>query len=120
MGVFDYIIPECPLPDDAAQRVREWQTKSFEQPWLCTYHITAGGRLLRELVHYEDRSDQTVPKDALRRVLDVSTRVHDGWEDTGFEGVLRFYGEAGTEWVEYEATFVKGAMTALARVQPTQ
>lgn len=121
MGMFDNVIPECPLPDEAAKHVQEWQTKSFEQPFLHKYRITAEGRLLGELVHYEDRSDPTAPEGSIAALAGCMTAVHDGWEDTNYDGVLNFYGTTTPdwqgEWVEYDATFKNGQLEKIERMK---
>ncbi len=100
MGMFDYVIPECALPDTGAAEVRQWQTKDFDWPFMHKYRITADGRLMHERVHYEDRGDRSA-----------------GWDDTNFHGVLNFYGFTdGREWYEYNATFTHGQLEGVARV----
>lgn len=119
MGMFDNVFPECVLPDAGAARVREWQTKSFDEPFLRKYRITADGKLLREVVRYEDRSDPTAEPGSLASFAGCMTPVHERWEPLAFTGTVNFYGtpEYGMrEWIEYDAAFVDGVLTQITRI----
>lgn len=115
MGMFDNVECEFLLP--GSLEGREWQTKSFAEPFLRKHRITVNGRLLRELVHYEDRSAPNAV--GLAKLAGMMTPVHDGWEDLNYHGVVNFYGTAGAEpefdWHEYNATFEHGQ---LVRIEP--
>jgi hypothetical protein len=93
MGMFDIVIVESPLPDVGAAEVNEWQTKDFPDPYLENYTITADGRLLRERIHDEDQSDPQYPIGTFERLARSMTRIHDGWDDLHFHGILNFYGD---------------------------
>lgn len=125
MGLFDYVIPECALPDDGASHVREWQTKDFDLPCMEKYRINSGGRLLKERYHTEDRSDPNAT--GIFALRGIMTKVHEGWDDMAFHGVLHFYGydRSGlapaapydpTRWYEYAATFTHGTLESIERV----
>lgn len=124
MGMFDYVVPECELPDEAGRLVREWQTKDFDAPFMDTYRITAEGRLMEEVYHIEDRSDKNAPEGSVMRLLGIMTKVHEGWRDANFHGVLNFYGSTSHdwkgEWIEYNATFTHGALEKIERVPPEE
>ena len=123
MGMFDYGIVECSLPDDAATRVHEWQTKDFDEPFMAKYKITAEGRLLAERVHYENLSDPNAPPGSAASYCGCMTPVHDGWDDLNYHGVLNFYGNVGgvydaEHWYEYNAKFTDGFLVSINRLPP--
>ncbi len=57
------------------------------------YKITVDGRLLHELIHLEDRSDPQYPTGSIERLAGSATRIHDGWRDVHFHGIIHFYGD---------------------------
>ena len=121
MGMFDYVVVECELPDASAKDIHEWQTKDFDWPMMEKYRITADGRLMEELYHREDRSDPNAPPGSWRRIAGCATPVHEGWRDMNFHGVLNFIGIADYDrpsetWFEYNATFTHGQLEKIERV----
>jgi len=120
MGMFDNVIPECPLPDEAAKLVREWQTKDFEWPGMDKYRITPEGRLMEEVYHVEDRSERALTGQG-DEFAGCMSRVHEGWKDMNYHGVLNFYGSTSHdwhgEWVEYDAKFTDGQLVSIERVR---
>lgn len=120
MGMFDNVVCDYPLPDERAKEVREWQTKSFEWPFLDTYRITPEGRLLHQEWHMEE--DPTRPPLGLDPFVPAMTRVNDGWTDVEYHGVLNFYGNVGdnydgANWYEYNATFTHGHLEKIERMK---
>lgn len=122
MGMFDNVLCEYPLPDEAAKLVSEWQTKTFDAPGLELYRITPEGRLMEEVYHTEDRSDKNAAPGTLASIRGIWTKVHEGWRDLNFHGVLNFYGHTGDwqkghgDWIEYDAYFTDGHLTRIERV----
>lgn len=118
--MFDYVIPECRLPDEDAKLIRQWQTKDFDAPFMDKYRITPEGRLLEEVYHIEDRSDKAAKPGTFASIAGIMTKVHEGWKDMNYHGVLNFYGSASEdwkgEWFEYNATFTHGALAKIERV----
>lgn len=117
MGMFDYVVLECPLPDEIAARVHEWQTKNFDWPFMTQYRITAKGRLMREEFHFEDNPDVK----PIAAGIPAVRRVQDGWTDMAFHGLLNFYGNADGKWddehwVEYNAKFTDGQLVGFERI----
>lgn len=121
MGMFDYVVPECALPDEAAKLVGEWQTKDFDAPSMDKYRITAEGRLLEEVYHIEDRSDKSAPEGSFKGIRGMMTKVHEDWRDLNFHGVLNFYGSTSRdwkgEWIEYNARFTDGQLVGIERTE---
>lgn len=140
MGLFDIVIVEYPLPDSGAGTVKQWQTKDFDPPYMKQYKITTAGRLLRERIHYEDRSDQKAPKDSLESLRGCMTPIHEALEDLNYHGILNFYGSAHSgelvrislqpatfgqdlnhadevEWFEYNAKFTDGELVGIEQVR---
>jgi hypothetical protein len=138
--MFDCIVVEYPLPDSGASVVREWQTKTFPDPWLENYKISSDGRLLRQRFRIEDRSNPKYEIGSFERLEGSMTRIHEGWDDTNFHGILNFYGDANSgeiheisfrpdtfgqdllhptpvEWFEYNAKFTDGQLVSIERVQ---
>jgi hypothetical protein len=139
MGMFDMVIVEFSLPDAGASEVKGWQTRDFPDPLLENYKITADGRLLRERIHYEDRSDPQYLIGTFERLAGSMTSIHDGWDDVHFHGILNFYGNKYSgelrmiscapetfgkdllhpepaEWFEYNAKFTDGQLVSIERV----
>jgi hypothetical protein len=137
--MFDIVIVEVPLPDAGAAQVREWHTKDFLDPFMENYKITPDGRLLHELMHLEDRSDPQYPIGSIERLAGSATRIHDGWRDVQFHGILHFHGDKYSgetrlisfapetlgqdllhpepaEWFEYNAKFTDGQLVSIERV----
>lgn len=115
MGMFDYVIPECPMPSEA-RHVDGWQTKDFDCQ-MIDYRITAEGRLMREIVHYEDRSDPTAEPGTLASIVGMMTKVRDGWADMNHHGVVNFYTHSpGEGWLEFNATFTHGQLEKVERI----
>lgn len=124
MGLFDTVLVEHPLPDEGAAKVTWWQTKDFDCPALNNYRISAEGRLFRERVRFEDRSDPDAT--GLMALRGIMTPIHEGWDDMNFHGILNFYGYDRTglapdapyspeRWYEYNAKFTDGQLVALER-----
>src|SRR4051812_35953293 len=139
MSLFDELTVEYPLPDPGASVVKKWRTMTFPDPWLENYKITAAGRLLHERYRCEDQSDPQYPLGSLGRLAGCLSRIHEGWEDTNFHGILNFYGNKYTgdlmvisfeegelgkdilhpdpaEWFEYNAKFTDGQLVSIERI----
>ena len=90
-------------------------------------------------IHYEDRSDPQYPIGSLERRAGRMTRIHEGWDDVHFHGILNFYGDKYSgdtrmisfrpetfgedllhperaEWFEYNAKFTDGQLVSIERV----
>lgn len=117
MGMFDIVVPEIALPDEGAKAVKEWQTKTFDAPFMDRYRITADGQLQEEQYRVEDQSEfaRTGSGDAFCGCM---TRIHEDWTHLVFDGVLNFYGfeYPDGEWFEYDATFNSGQLVSIVRV----
>ena len=113
MGMFDYVTVECPVDGVPNAAAVEWQTKTFDAPFMLHYRITAAGRLLREVVHYEDRSDPTLPPDSPMRFAGCMTPIHEGWEDMNYHGDLWMIGDA-PRFQRVVARFTNGALETIA------
>ena len=92
MGLFDHVRCDYPLPD--RKPGKEFQTKSFDAPYMDRYWITAEGRLLRS---------RRYPSDCI---------------DTNFHGVLNFYDyvDETKEWREFNAIFTHGQLETIQDV----
>lgn len=96
MGMFDEVHCEAALPDDACEAGTCFQTKSFPNPLLCRYRITASGRFIDS-----DGNDL---------------------EPTGY---ITFYafpkdrasGDDSFELIEYRAKFLEGNLHGIVRVR---
>jgi hypothetical protein len=114
MGLYDDVVVECPIAGVDDPTRMHWQTKDFEPSAMQTYKITAGGRLLEQLVHFEDRSDPTAPADSLRRLFGCMTPVEDGWRDMDYHGDLHCTSDAGGNdqhaRVSFTARFTHGQL----------
>ena len=116
MGMFDNVRVDHPIAGIRDPSSIEWQTKDFLDPMMDVYKITRDGRLLEELVHTEDRSDPNAEPGTLASLLGCMTRVHDGWRDMDFHGVLHFHGLLDDELVEVTAKFTDGNLVRIGRV----
>jgi hypothetical protein len=97
MGMFDEIHCDAALPDDACEAGTCFQTKSFPDPCMCRYRITAAGRF-----------------------------VDSDCNDLEPSGYITFYGypkdrtpgDNSFELVEYRARFVDGNLESIVRARP--
>lgn len=111
MGMFDHIRCEYPLPGLDDPTSIDFQTKDTDEQYLHQYTITKDGRLIKDIVHYEDHSD---PKaEGLLALGGCMTPVKDGEEDTNYHGWLNFYGGD----FEYNAKFTDGKIVEIQRVE---
>jgi hypothetical protein len=94
MGMFDEIHCNAALPDDACEAGTYFQTKSFPDPCMCRYQITAAGRF-----------------------------VDSDGNDLEPSGYIVFYGypkdrapgDDSFELVEYRAKFLDGNLESIVR-----
>ena len=99
MGMFDEIQCDAALPDDACEAAACFQTKSFPDPCMCRYRITASGRF-------------------------VDSEGND-LEPTGY---ITFYaypkdpapGDTSFELVEYRAKFLDGNLESIVRTRSAE
>lgn len=116
MGMFDVVAVECPVEGIENPAACEWQTKSFDDPFLHNYRITADGRLLSERVRYEDRSDPNAPSDSIEHWAGMCTPVHEGWDEVPYHGDVWMIGDfpgAANRFVEIVARFTEGRLTKI-------
>jgi len=107
MGVFDYIT--CEAGDRNPKT--EYQTESFEWPYLDRYEIRKDGTLWREEYDIEDRSDPNA--EGLDALAGSRTRVNKRWmQMENFTGEVRF----GDGKNGYSAYFVHGALKHLGQL----
>ena len=97
MGMFDDVTCHYLLPD--GKPPQPFQTKTFDEPYLEHYTITAEGRLLRDKPWWTREKDS--PFDPT---------------DTNFHGVLNFYGGDADEWREFDAKFTDGQLMSITEV----
>ncbi len=123
----DVILPEF---ENDPQEV-EWQTKTLGQPFMHTYKITNGGRLLEKNISKRDMTEEEITKRANEEgydsweeweeadtfgPLDSWKQVTDEiwWTDTNQHGsfemhAITYEGDESTYW-SYEARFTKGEL----------
>jgi hypothetical protein len=109
MGLFDYVrcemaLPETPLPP--ADEI--FQTKTFEDPYMETYVITADGRLVKREVEREFVKDELSLLGGFFKPIserDVELPYHG---DVHFGTISLHRGQfSGGEW-DYRARFTDG------------
>jgi hypothetical protein len=102
MGLFDWVKCEYTLPDgfQPPGEYDDFQTKTFDDPYMEHYAITREGRLLHRFVCYD-----ITPAEERHRA--------DQWEDTGFHGDLEFgtYNTETKEEHQYIARFTGGRLS---------
>jgi hypothetical protein len=141
MSMFDNIQCEYPLPGLPEGLIIEFQTKSFDCPFLDNYKITKQGELLVEDFDIEDRSDPNA--EGLMRLVGCMAKIPKGWSPVNFTGNINFYGDKDsgslllisfsegtkkkildngeeveveeTEWFEYDALFKDGHLISVER-----
>jgi hypothetical protein len=123
MGLFDTLeIPaEISLPGlDRDPSTIDWQTKSIGRPAMGTFRITVAGRLLQEECHTEAVPDDEQPyygtdkwDEPLFRLAGSFRRIHDGWAERQYHGVIRFVASVDEDLLEYQAKFTDGRLVAL-------
>ena len=128
MGLYDIVKCEVALPDGF--RRGEFQTKTFNDPYMDLYTITAAGRLM---CRYE-ASREPVPESEWMHVgathpleqlwhEQSKTRPIYAERDTGYHGILNFYTDSGSrhdgtwKWHEYNAKFTDGNLVEIVQVQ---
>lgn len=119
--MFDIVMVEHPIEGVSVDPAYvEWQTKDFDEPFMLRYRITAEGRLLEPIVHFEDRSDHNAPEGSFARFAGCMTSVTDGYRDMHYHGDLHFCGmPPGTTdvFLDCVARFTDGQL-AYARLIP--
>ncbi len=110
------MLVEVPIEGIAEPSSIEWQTKEFDAPFMEKYKITDGGRLLREIVHYEDRSDKSAEPGSFLSFAGAMTPVHEGWRDIAYHGDLDMCGYIGDEFVDVKARFHDGDLISIGRI----
>ena len=125
MGLYDTLeFPtEIPLPEldsDTDLSTITWQTKSIGRPAMRTFRITPDGRLLEEECHTEEVADEERPyygtdkwDDPFFRMAGSHRRIHDGWTERQYHGIVRFIASVDDGLLEYEAKFTDGRLVAL-------
>lgn len=91
-----------------------WQTKSIHRPMMDRYKVTSEGRLYKELAHYEVTSGES-DDDSVREILPRRRRVHRGWTDVDYHGIVEFHTSLEGCYVSYEARFTEGTLVELTR-----
>ena len=121
MGLFDYVNCKYPLPE-APEEIQnaQFQTKSFDHPYMETYVIEADGRLLYYGTESTPEGEQTYPDaepGSLKSLAGILRRKKDPEVLTLTESV-RFYTstEETDEWFEYVALFIKGKLVHIERI----
>lgn len=122
--MFDSVVLEegVEVPEVDGIPKRGWQTKSFERE-LRTYKITDGGVLLEEQFHYEE-----VPREERENPTKMMRRVHDGWKEKQFHGIMHFYQRLpqwspgddtkdvkDSEFYTFRAKFTDGELVSIKR-----
>lgn len=106
MGMFDYVRCDYPLPvsEDIGM---QFQTKTFDAPFMEHYIITKEGRLTKPVVRYEDRSD---PKaEGISALRGCMTPVPTGEvEDLDWHGYVSFG--------SYRIKFTDGTVSGIEQV----
>lgn len=110
MGMYDEVKFEADLPGYEFLKNMELQTKDLDC-LLENYRISPEGRLLREAYDIEDQSDPT--KTGWERMIGSMTRIHKGWEDTNFHGMLHCAGDDpnSDKYCTYTFKFTDGKFT---------
>lgn len=123
MGLYDTIeLPaELVIPGlDRDPSTIGWQTKSIGRPAMRTFRITPDGRLLEEEFHTEEVPEEERPHygtekwdEPLFRMAGSFRRVHDGWMERPYNGVIRFTASVDEALLAYEARFTDGRLVAI-------
>jgi hypothetical protein len=99
MGLFDEIRCEAALPDDACEGEAWFQTKSFPDPCMYRYRITAAGRFMD---------------------LDGNDLEPSGYITFYGDPKDRAPGDNSFELVVYRAKFSDGNLDSIVRVQSAE
>lgn len=126
MGMFDDIKCDMPLPNGFTGQ--HFQSKDLDC-CMDSYHITAGGRLLKRYVDRvepvsEDQWEHVGATDPLRQIWHEQSKTKKvyAWRDTNFHGMLNFYTHEGSmgdgtwKWHEYNAKFTDGQLVEITQV----
>lgn len=119
MGMFDYVKCNYPLPRPEDVGV-EFQTKTFEDPFMQHYEISTDGRLLLQIVNYEDRSDKTAEPGSFASLRGCMTPVPTGeMRDMDWHGYVEF-GDYRAKFTDGKLLEVKLDMAGRGPEQPTK
>jgi hypothetical protein len=131
MGLFDHVRIEDELDIallgfDGDPTNIDWQTKTFSFPMMDVYKITMNGRLFTENAHYESvPEEERLGNDEVGGEVNEGwqkgwrsrRKIHDGWTDTEYHGILEFHHYADDESYAYEAKFTDGDLVEITRVE---
>ena len=93
---------------------------------MDVYKITMDGRLYKEDARYESVPEEERPgyreeidgfENDWERGRGMYAKIHDGWKDTDYHGILEFHAHIGGESYAYEAKFTDGELVEIARVE---
>lgn len=131
MGLYDHVRIEdgcdIDLPGfDGDPATVDWQTKTFRPPAMEVYKITMDGRLFKEEAHYESVPEEERPmydeeiggfEDDWHKACGMMRKVHEGWSDTGYHGILEFHTHIDGEGHAYKAKFTDGDLVEVWRYE---
>lgn len=124
MGLFDTVTIEdgfdisFPGLDTDPTRI-DWQTKTLDRPAMDVYKLTMNGRLFKEQAHYEKVPEEERPaydeerggfKKESMKALGMLNKVHDGWEDTNYHGIVEIHRTIDDEYVSFDLKFTDGEL----------
>jgi hypothetical protein len=133
VGMFDYVVCEVPLPDDA--QISEFQSKDLDCE-MTTIRISAEGRLLVERyevydVPREKRPYPNAEPGSWQSICGIMGKRNRRWEDLNYHGDFNFYGDEQVGdpepvlqggkwsyarkrvWREYMARFSEGRLSRI-------
>lgn len=121
MGLFDYVECRYPLPEAPSEiQNAEFQTKSFDCPYLEHYIIEADGRLLYYGTEPTPKNELPYPNaepGSLESIRGILRKVKEPEILSTFIGAVDFYASSTVgELFEYVALFDEGRLLKVKRV----
>jgi len=129
MGLFDRLTFEdgldvdFPNVDGDSFRIT-WQTKSLQhQPSMANFKVTSDGRLLEEVTEHERVPEEERPGydediGGFETPFEKGhgwRKVHHGWTDTRYHGIIEFHATVDGEYTSLEAKFTDGKLVEITR-----
>ena len=128
MGLYDTVQFDEPvdLPGFEGDPTEvEWQTKTFDAPFMEEYRVTGEGTLLKEDARYEEVPEDERPyadhpdfdEEPMLKMCGMLDKVREGWNQVEYHGWLRISQTIDGERYKYDLKFTDGKFVDVTRVE---
>lgn len=95
-----------------------WQTKTIQKRPLLEVYKIEDGRLYKEEYHHEKVPKEERPYgDSDKEFLQMCgmlSKVHEGWEDTEYHGIVEIHSIVNEEYISYDLKFTDGKLVNIS------